>query len=121
MTISIPITAAVAILIGAVIGYFLRQFIAQHQKDTSELRSKKLFLDAKESAQRTLDEANSRAEKILGEVKEEQKERIRDLRRREERLTTKDEILEKREQTSPESTKRKYSRLKPPKAEFCNG
>jgi ribonucrease Y len=115
MTISIPITAAVALLLGAVAGYFLRQFIARHQKDALELKTKKLLLDAKETARQELDGAKLRAEKIIEEAKAEQKERERDIRKLEERITHKDEALEKREQVISKDTeeiKEKFEKVK---------
>ena len=88
------IKAAVALCAGVVGGYFLRQLIAQQRKDALELRAKQILLDAKESAQKTLDESKARAEKVIEGAKEEQKERERDLRKIEERLAHKDETLE---------------------------
>ncbi len=91
------IKAAVVLLAGTVVGYFLRQFIAQRRKDESDIKAKQVLLDAKESAQRALDEAKARVERILEEAKEEQKERERDLRKLEERAAHKDDDLERRE------------------------
>src|SRR3989344_9568021 len=90
------VKAAIALVAGAAAGYFLRQIIAQQRKDTLELKAKQILLDAKESAQKTLDEAKSRAEKISEEAKREQKEQEKELRKIEERLAPKDEILEKK-------------------------
>ncbi len=90
------IKAAAALGAGVILGYFLRQLIAQQRKETLELKAKQIVLDAKESAQKTLDEAKGRAEKILEEAKEEQKERERDLRKLEERLAGKDESIDKK-------------------------
>lgn len=92
------IKAAAVLIFGTGAGYFLRQFVAQQRKDALELKSKQILLDAKESAQKTLDDAKSRAEKVLEQVKEEQKERERDLRKIEERIAHKDETLERRSQ-----------------------
>ncbi len=90
------IKAAVAILAGVAAGYFLRQLIAHKRRDELEIKAKQVLLDAKESVQKTLDEAKARAEKILEQAKEEHKERERDLRKLEERITAKDEQVEKR-------------------------
>ncbi|OGF83287.1 ribonuclease Y [Candidatus Giovannonibacteria bacterium RIFCSPLOWO2_01_FULL_44_16] len=90
------IKAAGAILVGMAGGYFLRQFIALKTNDSLELKAKQILLDAKESAQKALDDAKLRAEKVMEGAKEEQKERERDLRKLEERITHKDETLEKR-------------------------
>lgn len=90
------IKAAVALVAGTVVGYFLRQFIAQQRKDTLEIKAKQIMLDAKESAQKALDDAKARAEKFMLDAKEEQKERERDFRKMEERIVHKEETLEKR-------------------------
>lgn len=91
------IKAAIALLAGGVVGYFLRQLIAHQRREESELKAKQVLLDAKESVQKTLDEAKARAEKILEESREEQKEREHDLRELEKRVTHKDEALDKRQ------------------------
>jgi len=96
MEITTLLKAGVALGVGAILGYFLRQLIAQQRKDTLELKAKQILLDAKESAQRTLDETKLRAEKVLESAKTEQKEREKELRKLEERLAHKDELLEKR-------------------------
>lgn len=90
------IKAALAIAGGAVLGYFFRQLIAHQRREELELKAKKILLEAKESSQNTLGNAKIEAEKILKEVKEELKEKERGLRKIEERLTTKDEFLERR-------------------------
>ncbi len=90
------IKAVVALGAGVILGYFLRQLVAQQRRDTLELKAKQIVLDAKESAQKTLEETKARAEKILEGAKEEQKERERDLRKLEERLVGKDENIDKK-------------------------
>ncbi len=90
------IKAAVAIASGTVLGYFLRQLIAHQRRDEFELKAKKILLEAKEASQNTLENAKLEAEKILKEAKEELKEKEKDLRKVEERLMAKDELLEKR-------------------------
>src|SRR3989344_246709 len=96
MELTTLLKAAVAIGVGATAGYFIRQLLAQQRRDTLELKAKQILLGAKESSQKTLEEAKIRAEKILAEAKEEQKEREKELRKVEERLAHKDELLEKK-------------------------
>ncbi|KKT41676.1 ribonuclease Y [Candidatus Giovannonibacteria bacterium RIFCSPHIGHO2_02_43_13] len=115
------IKAAAALLVGTAVGYFLRQFIALKQNDSLELKAKRILLDAKESAQKVLDDAKSRAEKVLEGAKDEQKERERDLRRLEERITHKDETLERRSQELDKETnaiKEKVEKLRAMKENF---
>src|SRR3989344_5889822 len=96
MELTTLLKAAVAIGVGATAGYFIRQLLAQQRRDTLELKAKQILLGAKESSQKTLEEAKIRAEKILAEAKEEQKEQEKELRKIEERLAHKDELLEKK-------------------------
>ncbi len=91
------IKAALALLAGGVVGYFLRQLIAHQRKEEFELKAKQVLLDAKESVQKTLDDAKARAEKILADAREEQKEHERDLRDLEKRVAHKDETLDRRQ------------------------
>ena len=96
MEITTLLKAALVAGAGLIIGYFLRQLIAQQRKESLELKVKQIFLEAKEAADRVRDDAKVRAEKVLTEAKEEQKEREREIRKLEERLSRKDELLEKR-------------------------
>ncbi|OGF63004.1 ribonuclease Y [Candidatus Giovannonibacteria bacterium RIFCSPLOWO2_01_FULL_44_40] len=96
MTILTLVKAAIVLVAGTAAGYFLRQLIAQQRKDALELKAKQILLDAKENAQKTLDEAKARADKIVEAAKAEEKNREKELRRTEERLAHKDEILEKK-------------------------
>ena len=109
------IKAAIALLAGGVVGYFLRQLLAHQRKEESELKAKKILLDAKESTQKMLDEAKTRAEKIATQAHEEQKERERDLRELEKRVSHKDELLDKRQEDlskSEEKLREQAERLK---------
>jgi len=96
MELATLIKAVIAVLAGGTVGYFLRQILAQQRREALELKAKQILLDAKENAQKTLDEVKSRAEKILEEAKKEQKEQEKELRKIEERLAHKDELLEKK-------------------------
>src|SRR3989338_3185907 len=96
MELATLIKAVIAVLAGGTVGYFLRQILAQQRREALELKAKQILLEAKENAQKTLDEAKLRAEKILEEAKREQKDQERELRKIEERLAHKDDILEKK-------------------------
>ena len=49
------IKAGVALLAGAVAGYFLRQLIAHKRRDELEIKAKQVLLEAKESVQHVLE------------------------------------------------------------------
>ena len=115
------VKAAIALAAGVVVGYFLRQIIAQQRKDALELKAKQLLLDAKEVAQKTLDEAKTRAEKFTESAKEELKEKEREFRRTEDRLARKDETLEKKEadlEKEKEGVQIKLEKLRAMKADL---
>jgi len=56
-------------LAGGIVGYILRQLVAYYRKDTAELSVKKLLLDAKGEAQKTLEEAKKKSEGGLEEFR----------------------------------------------------
>lgn len=121
MELTTLIKAAVAGGVGIIIGYFLRQLLAQQRREALELKAKQILLDAKESSQKTLEDAKSRAEKVLAEAKGEQKEREKELRKIEERLAHKDELLEKRSLELDKDTgvaQEKLEKLRAMKAEL---
>lgn len=90
------IKAAIAVTGGAVLGYFFRQLIAHQRREEFELKAKKILLEARETSAKTLETAKIEADKILKEAKEEVREKEKDFRKIEERIATKDELLEKR-------------------------
>lgn len=69
---------------GAVLGYFIRQFLSAKKLTSAENKVQSLLLEAKEKASAVLDE-----------VKKEERERKTQLARLEERLLRKEETLEK--------------------------
>ncbi len=83
-------------LAGGILGYILRQLVAYYRKDTAELSVKKLLLDAKGEAQKTLEEAKQKSESLAAEARRETKERESQLRKLEEKIVQKDESLEKK-------------------------
>jgi hypothetical protein len=66
---------AIAALAGVGIGYYLRLIISLGQKGSMELEIKKTMIDAKEEAQRILDEAKKKAEDRVEELKNEEKKK----------------------------------------------
>src|SRR3989344_2798969 len=90
---------------GLIAGYVLRQIIAQQKKNSVELRIKQILLDAKSDAQKTLDEAKHKADSILESVKREEKERETNIRKLEERISQKEELVEKRRGDMERETK----------------
>lgn len=82
--------------IGIGFGYLIRQLLAQQRKSSIEAKLKKLVEDSKTEAKELLLDAKEKAAKITDEVKQEEKERMGQLRRSEERLDEKERSLERR-------------------------
>ncbi len=85
-----------ALLIGAGIGYFIRQYLGSARKNSIEAKLKKLLEDSKAQAKEILLEAKAKAVRVLEEVKEEEKERERAFKKDEGRLHEREALLDKR-------------------------
>jgi len=89
--------SAATFIVGAVIGYFLRWLISLGKKGSVELTIKQKILEAKDDAQKIVDEAEKKAEKILEVAKAEEKAKEEQLKKTEDRFIKKDELLDKRQ------------------------
>lgn len=90
------VVMVISILVGLILGYVLRQFIAKYKRDSIELDVKQILLDAKTEAQSSLDESKKKAETILDSAKQEGRERERESKKLEDRILKKEELIEKR-------------------------
>lgn len=98
--------AGLALLsIGIGSGYLIRQFIAQQRRSSIEAKLKKLVEDSKTEAKETLLGAKEKAAKILDEAKQDEKERLTQIRRLEERLIERETLTDKRIQEFNEKEK----------------
>jgi len=86
-----------ALILGGVVGYYLRYFYALSKKKGIELEVKQLLLSAKEEAQRITDESKKKAEDKINEVREEEKKKETGLKEKEERLIKKEGLLDARQ------------------------
>jgi ribonucrease Y len=84
------------LIIGAVLGYYTRQTIAKKQAGTIEAKLNKLISQAKEEAKETLLKAKEKANQILGEIKEQERDRQKQLTRMEERILKKEQTLDQK-------------------------
>lgn len=91
------IIGVVAILTGALVGYYLRLVISLGQKGSMELEIKQIMLAAKEDAQKIVDEGKKKAEKQLEESNKEHKRKEEEWRQTENRLIKKEEMLDNRQ------------------------
>ncbi len=94
---AIIITGAILLLLGVVIGYYLRLFIALGKRRSIEIDIKQMMIGAKEEAQRITDEAKAKSEEKLAKVAEEEKKREQEFKETEKRLIKKDELLDSRQ------------------------
>ena len=109
------------LFLGAGAGYFIRQAIAQKRKSSIEGRLKKLVEDSKIEAKETLFEAKEKAAKIVDEAKRDEKDRLSQIRRLEERILERESSLDRRAQEFSEREKEvadKIERLKAVKVEL---
>jgi ribonuclease Y len=95
--VSLLLLIGTAALAGVVFGYFLRWLVTLGRRGSIELKVKQMTLEAKGQAQTIINKAEQQAEKILTEIKEKEKEKDGEFKKREERLLKKDEWLDKRQ------------------------
>ena len=100
---------------GAVIGYVFRWLLLLSQKGSMELMVKQTLLDAKGEAQKIIETAQNEAEKIVTGADVKEREKLAPLKKLEDRLIQKDELLDKRQtdiDREAESLKRKVEEIK---------
>ncbi len=113
--VTIILLTGVAGLSGIVIGYFLRWLVTLSQKGSLELSVKQMMLEAKDQAQKITKEAEDEAAKVLAEAKETEKEKEAQLKKLEDRLIKKDELLDKRQvdiDSEADNLKKKVEEIK---------
>ena len=86
-----------ALLLGVLIGYYLRLIIALGKRRSIEIDIKQMMVSAKEEAQKITDEAKKASEIKLTELKEEEKKKEQESREKDMRLIKKDEFLDARQ------------------------
>lgn len=89
--------AGVAGLLGIAIGYVLRYLVLSAQKGSIELQVKQELLEAKDRAQKIVATAEAEATKTLNEIKAKAETKEAELKKREDRLINKDELLDRRQ------------------------
>lgn len=97
--------------VGVGLGYLTRQLIAQQRKSSIEAKLKKLIEDSRAEAKETLLEAKERAAKILDEAKQDEKERLTQIRRLEERLLEREVEADKRVRQATDKEKEVEERI----------
>src|SRR3989338_8804106 len=85
------------LLLGVLIGYYLRKIIALGKRRSIEIDIKQMMVAAKEEAQRITEAAKKESEEKLGVLKEEEKKKEQEFKEKETRLIKKDEFLDARQ------------------------
>ncbi|MFA6445716.1 MAG: ribonuclease Y [Candidatus Paceibacterota bacterium] len=107
--------AALAGVVGIVIGYFLRLIISLGKKGSMELEIKGMMMKAQEDAKKITLEAENKAVETLKETRRESKEREEKIKQTEERLIKKEDTLDGRQKELSkeiEETKQKIAEIK---------
>ena len=96
-TLIIILVGVGVLLLGVLIGYYLRVIVALGKRKSIEIDIKQMMVGAKEQAQKILDEAKAKSEERLSELKNEEKKREQEFKDTEKRLIKKDELLDARQ------------------------
>jgi len=108
---------AFLLILGAGIGYFIRQALTSQKRGTLEAKLKEETAKAKAQAQDIILEAKEKAVALLDEAREGEKERSNTLNKLEERLLKKEEDLENKEKEVEDKKKGFETSLKEYEAE----
>ena len=84
-------------LLGIAVGYFLRFLVALGKRGSMELEIKQRMLEAKESASKTVLEAEKKAQELLEQATAYLKEKEEKYKKTEDRLINKEALLDKRQ------------------------
>ena len=89
-----PLVIGIVLVLGAVAGYFARQWLALKLQNSLENKAQKEIAAAEGKVKDILLEAKDKAASILIDIQKEERERKQELRRLEERLLKKEDSLE---------------------------
>lgn len=84
----------VLIILGIILGYLLRILIISQKKESSERQIQELIIKAETEAKEIIINAKEEAAKILEDISREEKNRKQELKKFEERLIKKEDLLE---------------------------
>ncbi len=121
----IVVTAIIALLLGAVLGYFIRKTTAEAKIKSAEEEAVRIVEEAKRTAENkkreALIEAKEEAQKHKAEIDREIRERRLEIQHTERRLLQREEVLDRRTdnlERKEEAVARKEAELKRQKAEL---
>ena len=94
------VAAVAALIVGTLVGFFIRKIIAEKTIQSAEIEAKRIIEESKKGAETVKKEAaleaKEEAHKIKNEAEREAKERRKEISRTENRLAQKEENLDKR-------------------------
>ncbi len=85
-------------IFGLIAGYVIRWALTVGKKGSVELEVKQMLLDAKEEAQKIIQESERKVEKNFEELRTREEEKEKEWKKTEERLVKKDEMLDHRQE-----------------------
>ncbi len=88
--------ACLAVSVGVLLGYVIRQKVAKNQADTAEGQAEKILLDAKTEAQEIVLKSKEKATETLSDVEKNTKEQKKEINEEKKRLEKREEIMDKR-------------------------
>ncbi len=115
MNISFPALVS-GLILGLILGYWVRHFWAARQAESVERKSKERLDEAESRARKIILEAEEKAAAVSADLKTEEKKRQQELRQLEGRLFQREELLDKKFSSLSEEE----SRLKRREEEFKN-
>ncbi len=86
----------ITLIMGSIIGYFVRQIVAKNQARTAEGQVQKILTDAKTKAQETILEAKNKSVDILDNSEKQAKKRKDEIRSSEKRLEKRENMIDDR-------------------------
>ena len=100
------------LVIGAIIGYFVRRWFGAVKQNTLEGKIRESLSAAEIEAKKVVLEAKEKATTILSNIQEEEKEQKKELRKQEERLLRREDSLDKEKGKLDEKAEGYETRLK---------
>lgn len=88
--------ALIGIAVGAVIGYFIRRFLAHKTVQSAEVKAEKLLSEAKVKQQEVLLEAKEKSIKIIDEAKREENIRRQEVQETQKRLEKRETLFDQK-------------------------
>jgi len=87
---------SIGLLLGLVVGYFLRKIISAKQIDSAEIKAENLIIDAKTKQKEIFLQAKDRAMKIIEEARKEEKDRREEIEYSQKRLEKRESLFDQK-------------------------